>query len=160
RAVHGRSRACPRSRGRGAAVDALRGAGRDVVLVLAGKSRAAPTTGRRPVAIVSASRRALAGSAAGCLACAWAHASLARARRLQSMDGGMRQGTIAWAALGLMWLVATASGMSLVWDYEYSPGDPAVAPARWPEASLLERTPGRATLVMMAHPHCPCTRAS
>jgi hypothetical protein len=47
-----------------------------------------------------------------------------------------------------------------MWDYEYSPGDPATAPDRWPAASQLERSPDRATLVMMARPHCPCTRAS
>ena len=72
----------------------------------------------------------------------------------------MKQGAVVTVAIGFMWLVATASGMSLIWDYEYSPGDPAMAPARWPAQSGLERSPGRATLVMMAHPHCPCTRAS
>ena len=72
----------------------------------------------------------------------------------------MKHGVVASVALGFMWLVATASGMALVWDYEYSPGDPATAPARWPAASRLERSPDRATLVLMAHPHCPCTRAS
>jgi hypothetical protein len=72
----------------------------------------------------------------------------------------MKHGVVASVALGFMWLVATASGMSLMWDYEYSPGDPATAPARWPAASRLERSPDRATLVLMAHPHCPCTRAS
>jgi hypothetical protein len=72
----------------------------------------------------------------------------------------MKQGVVATVALGFMWLVATASGMSLIWDYEYSPGAPATAPDRWPTESRLARSPGRATLVMMAHPHCPCTRAS
>lgn len=72
----------------------------------------------------------------------------------------MKQGVVVSVALGYMWLVAAASGMALMWDYEYSPGAPATAPGRWPAASRLERSPGRATLVMVAHPHCPCTRAS
>ena len=73
----------------------------------------------------------------------------------------MKEGVVAsTVAIGFMWLVATASGMSLVWDYEHSPGDPATAPERWPAASGLEHSPDRATLVMVAHPRCPCTRAS
>ena len=72
----------------------------------------------------------------------------------------MTQGVVATVALGFMWLVATASGMSLVWDYEYSPGDSAMAPARWPATSGLARRADRATLVMIADPGCPCARAS
>lgn len=34
------------------------------------------------------------------------------------------------------------------------------APALWPEESALGRISGRATLLMFAHPGCPCTRAS
>ncbi|HYE66176.1 MAG TPA: hypothetical protein VD966_11365, partial [Pyrinomonadaceae bacterium] len=40
------------------------------------------------------------------------------------------------------------------------PGLAARPPARWPADSRIQRAPGRAILVMLAHPHCPCTRAS
>jgi hypothetical protein len=44
--------------------------------------------------------------------------------------------------------------------YESTPGVAAAAPDRWPAASRVEPAADRATLVMTAHPHCPCTRAS
>jgi len=36
----------------------------------------------------------------------------------------------------------------------------ASPPARWPAQSAIAPIAGRATIVMLAHPHCPCTRAS
>jgi hypothetical protein len=47
-----------------------------------------------------------------------------------------------------------------MWRYELTPGEAGATPRTWPEASHLERKPGLPTLVMMAHPECPCTRAS
>ncbi len=43
--------------------------------------------------------------------------------------------------------------------FESSPGEPARAPANWPAQSRVVRGGGY-TLVMSAHPRCPCTRAS
>ena len=60
----------------------------------------------------------------------------------------------------VLWLLAVAVGLSIVFDYEGSPGAAATAPPRWPTDSRIYRAPERATLVMLAHPHCPCTRAS
>jgi hypothetical protein len=56
----------------------------------------------------------------------------------------------------------TATGMALaaLTDYASQPGIGARAPTSWPEASRLARTPGRATLVMVAHTKCSCSRAS
>jgi hypothetical protein len=45
-------------------------------------------------------------------------------------------------------------------EYEISPGVAAAAPERWPADTRLRRDDARPTLVMLAHPHCPCTRAS
>ncbi len=60
-----------------------------------------------------------------------------------------------------LWFAAVVSGMALLWRYKSTPGEPASrAPATWPEASRLSRTPGRATILVFAHPKCPCTRAS
>jgi hypothetical protein len=61
---------------------------------------------------------------------------------------------------GALWLFAIGLGLHLLMNYENTPGIPGAPPAMWPADSRIQRTPGRATLVMLAHPHCPCTRAS
>lgn len=50
--------------------------------------------------------------------------------------------------------------MAGLWIYATSPGAIEPAPRAWPAGSVLRLDPGRATLVMLVHPHCPCTRAS
>ena len=62
--------------------------------------------------------------------------------------------------LTAVWLAAVAGSLAGVWRYKTTAGASAAAPTRWPEASGLARSAGRATLVMLAHPKCPCTRAS
>src|SRR3989442_5364045 len=59
-----------------------------------------------------------------------------------------------------VWLALIAIGLSLLWSYEDTPGVAAAPPNRWPSASRIKPTPGRATLIMLTHPQCPCTRAS
>lgn len=39
-------------------------------------------------------------------------------------------------------------------------GDPGASPALWPQGTTLVRAPEGHTLVMVAHPKCPCTAAS
>jgi hypothetical protein len=63
-------------------------------------------------------------------------------------------------ATGTLWLLMICVGVGLLWSYERRPGVAAAAPARWPADSGLRHADERATLVMLAHPHCPCTRAS
>jgi hypothetical protein len=50
--------------------------------------------------------------------------------------------------------------MALLWRYKARPGAPAEAPTRWPDASAIPHVSGVPTLVMFAHPECPCTKAS
>ena len=47
-----------------------------------------------------------------------------------------------------------------LWGYENTPGVAAAPLPQWPAASRIQPAPDHATLVMLAHPHCPCTRAS
>ncbi|HEV7731202.1 MAG TPA: RedB protein [Candidatus Binatia bacterium] len=62
-------------------------------------------------------------------------------------------GFIAWSfAVGLGLLTLTA--------YDTAPGAAALSPHAWPTDSRLARADDRATLVLMLHPHCPCSRAS
>ena len=44
--------------------------------------------------------------------------------------------------------------------YETTAGAAGSAPVQWPQESGLARQAGLPTLVMAAHPQCPCTRAS
>ena len=50
--------------------------------------------------------------------------------------------------------------MAILLDFANEPGDPGAPPARWPDDSRLPRQRHLPTLVMVAHPRCPCTRAS
>jgi hypothetical protein len=61
-------------------------------------------------------------------------------------------------AIGLVWASIVAAGMVWLTLYDSSPGAGAHPPQRWPLRATLSR--GAYTLVMAAHPRCPCTRAS
>ncbi len=60
----------------------------------------------------------------------------------------------------LVWLGVTLGGLKWLLDYQSRPGTPAHPPAIWPASSTLVHDPRRATLLLLAHPHCPCTRAT
>jgi hypothetical protein len=70
----------------------------------------------------------------------------------------MRRGL--WAAFTAVWLLAAIAGMSVISRFDNAPGIGANAPVRWPADSILARSPGQPTLVLLAHPRCDCTRAS
>jgi hypothetical protein len=61
---------------------------------------------------------------------------------------------------GTLWLLMIGTGTGFLWRYESLPGVAAAAPERWPADSRIRRAADSATLVMLAHPRCPCTRAS
>jgi len=67
---------------------------------------------------------------------------------------------VLFAAAGLCWGLLVAGGLTAMSTYEYRPGLAATPPDRWPTASRVDRTAGLATLVMLVHPRCPCSRAS
>ena len=58
------------------------------------------------------------------------------------------------------WVLVIGTGLGLLWSYENAPGEAATPPAVWPCASRIPLAKDRATLVMLVHPHCPCSRAS
>ena len=64
------------------------------------------------------------------------------------------------AIAGALWVMAVGSGMTMLWAYAEAPGAAASPPAVWPRDSRIRPSAERATLVMLAHPYCPCTRAS
>jgi hypothetical protein len=59
----------------------------------------------------------------------------------------------------ITWIVAVAFGMRVLFRYENTPGRVGTLSQVWP-AGQIERAIDRPTLVMLAHPHCPCTAAS
>src|SRR5580698_9865761 len=59
-----------------------------------------------------------------------------------------------------LWVPAVGFGIEVLWRYSNTPGRPATPPVDWPAGAPMERQNGRATLVMFAHPQCPCSKAS
>jgi hypothetical protein len=62
--------------------------------------------------------------------------------------------------LALTWVAALGYGMQVLWKYETTPGPSAAVASDWPSGSVVPRQLDKPTLLMVAHPHCPCTRAS
>lgn len=80
------------------------------------------------------------------------------------MDAAMtpkrRTGTWAVALLAAAWLIAMALGQRVMLNYDYQAAAPGTPPAKWPRNSTVPHTEGLPTVVLVAHPHCPCTRAT
>jgi len=60
----------------------------------------------------------------------------------------------------ILWLLVISFGLWILWGYENNPGKAAKPPKQWPADSKILPARDHATLVMLAHPHCPCTRAT
>src|SRR5688500_10084241 len=88
-----------------------------------------------------------------------------RSRRINKIDGKTlpprrkRSRTLLLLSI-VSWVALVSTGLWLLGGYENTPGIAAEAPGRWPTESRLHRATNQPTLVMLAHPHCPCTRAS
>jgi hypothetical protein len=68
--------------------------------------------------------------------------------------------SLLWVAAGVLWLGALAAGFVMLIEYDNSPGSMEQAPSHWPSSSKIGPRDQRATLVLFAHPRCPCTMAS
>jgi hypothetical protein len=60
----------------------------------------------------------------------------------------------------ISWLLVISVGLSILWGYENTPGKAAEPPHQWPADSKIQPARDHSTLVLLAHPHCPCTRAT
>jgi hypothetical protein len=60
----------------------------------------------------------------------------------------------------VLWLAVVGGGTIEMTRYSNSPGNGGQAPTGWPADSQIPFDAGRPTLIMFAHPRCPCTRAS
>ena len=61
---------------------------------------------------------------------------------------------------GTAWAVTVALGLRVLLNYETKAGQVGAVPTSWPSASQIKRSASCPTLVMLAHPRCPCSRAS
>jgi hypothetical protein len=71
-----------------------------------------------------------------------------------------RRTRVVFLAGAVSWLLVIGFGLGTLWNYENTPGIALASPPQWPAESRIQRAPDHATLVMLAHPHCPCTRAT
>jgi hypothetical protein len=67
---------------------------------------------------------------------------------------------VIFTTLFVAWLATVGLGLKVVWNYAAQPGEAAAPPAHWPSGSPIQPASDRATLVLLAHPRCPCTRAT
>jgi hypothetical protein len=63
-------------------------------------------------------------------------------------------------AVYMLWLVAVGGGFVLILNYQNAGGRTGIAPQNWPAGTQVVLDHNHDTLIMFAHPKCPCTRAS
>jgi hypothetical protein len=63
-------------------------------------------------------------------------------------------------ALIALWLAVVGAGFAVTLDYQNTGGSVGRLPQQWPAGTRIVPDATRDTLVMFAHPRCPCTRAS
>lgn len=71
-----------------------------------------------------------------------------------------KKGRLLQIIVCVTWALVTGTGIGLLWKYENVPGPAATVPSNWPSDSRIRPATDRSTLVFVAHPQCPCTRAS
>lgn len=59
-----------------------------------------------------------------------------------------------------LWAMAVLAGLGLLTEYDTAPGAQGSPSRDWPAGSRARLDNTRPTLLMFAHPRCPCTRAS
>jgi hypothetical protein len=62
--------------------------------------------------------------------------------------------------VAVFWLSAIATSLAFIGHYSNIPGLAGLPPALWPVDSQIALDDKLPTLIMFAHPRCPCTRAS
>jgi hypothetical protein len=73
---------------------------------------------------------------------------------------GRRRTSVALTLATAIWLGAIVAALVVISNFSSTPGTTGSIPLHWPAQTRLPFDASRPTLVMFAHPHCPCTRAS
>ena len=66
---------------------------------------------------------------------------------------------LATSLFAITWIATVGYGLGALFQNENAPGPVGKASQEWTSTQIVRAT-DRPTLVMLAHPHCPCTRAS
>jgi len=61
---------------------------------------------------------------------------------------------------GILWITAVVAGMWSLMVFDTTPGRSERASTTWPSGTGIAFQAGQTNLIMLAHPNCPCTRAS
>jgi hypothetical protein len=64
------------------------------------------------------------------------------------------------ALVGVAWMLGLTAGLRAMLNYEDGPAEAGNPPTEWPRGSTIPRTPGMSTVIVFAHPKCPCTDAT
>jgi hypothetical protein len=94
------------------------------------------------------------------LASKWNGVCLIEATPINSILQIRRKSILLTSLFAAAWIVAVSIGLGALLNYESVPGGTGAVPSNWPAGSRIARATSGDTLVMLAHPHCPCTRAS
>jgi hypothetical protein len=71
-----------------------------------------------------------------------------------------RKNTRKLALIALFWVGSIGAGLGYLQKYASAPAPMGAPPSQWPSGTHLTLDPVRPTLLVFAHPRCPCTRAS
>jgi hypothetical protein len=64
------------------------------------------------------------------------------------------------ALVGVAWMLGLTAGLRAMLNYEDGPAEAGNPPTEWPSGSMISRKPGMPTVIVFAHPKCPCTDAT
>jgi hypothetical protein len=73
---------------------------------------------------------------------------------------GISKHTFVLCILGCLWMAGGVVGLRMLWLYATAGGRSGDTPLHWPVSSPISRKQDTATIVVFAHPKCPCTRAT
>jgi hypothetical protein len=59
-----------------------------------------------------------------------------------------------------LWLASIIVGMGLLINHANKPSQAAIPPPNWPAKTTLNLDKSKPTVILFAHPKCPCTRAT
>jgi len=63
-------------------------------------------------------------------------------------------------AVCLLWLTVVGGGFVVLLKYQATSGATGSTPLQWPSSAQIPLDPNLPTMIMFAHPKCPCTSAS
>ena len=65
-----------------------------------------------------------------------------------------------YSVFASIWLILVVLGLGFLMRYANAPGDQGEILASWPIESRIQRSESKPTLMVFAHPKCPCTAAT